>query len=128
MIEKVVYIHDTARTLDQIEIEIWVKDGKLLYNKSNMPNIEYMELNAESSLLPEEFEKKLAVLKIEEWNKHSESPKDIVYMDGSNWTVMVKYEGKKEIKKTGENAYPTNWNKFIKLMKLTVGKFETIAF
>ena len=39
MIEKVVYIHDTARTFDQIEIEIWVKDGKLLYNKSNMPNI-----------------------------------------------------------------------------------------
>lgn len=128
MIEKVVYIHYTARTLDQIEIEIWVKDGKLLYNKSNMPNIEYMELNAESLLLPEEFEKKLAALKIEEWDKHSEPPKDIVYMDGSNWSIKVKYVGKKEIKKTGENAYPTNWNNFIKLMKLTVGKFETITF
>ena len=93
-----------------------------------MPNIENMELNAESSLLPEEFEKKLAALKIEEWNKHSEPPKDFVYMDGSNWSVKVKYDGKKEIKKTGENAYPTNWNKFIKLMKLTVGKFETITF
>ena len=128
MIEKVVYIHDTARTLDQIEIEIWVKDGKLLYNKSNMPNMENMELNAESSLSVDEFEKKLAIIKIEEWDKRSEPPKDIVYLDGSNWTVKVKYEGRKEIKKTGENAYPANWNKFIKLMILTVGKFETITF
>lgn len=128
MVEKVVYIHDTARMLDQIKIEIWEKDGKLLYNKSNMPHFEYFEMNAESSLSVEEFEKKLADIKIEEWDMHSEPHEDIVYEDGSNWTVIVKYAGKKDIKRTGENAYPENWNKFIKLMKLTVGKFEAITF
>jgi hypothetical protein len=128
MIEKVVYIHDTARMLEQIEIEIWEREGKLLYNKSNMPHFENFEMNAESSLSEEEFEKKLADIKIEEWDKHIQPPEDVVYDDGTNWAVTVKYVGKDEIKKTGENAYPSNWNKFIKLMKLTVGKFETIAF
>ena len=128
MIERVTYIHDTARLLDQIEVEIWEKDGKLLYNKSNMPYFENLEMRADSSISVAEFEKKIADIKIEEWNNHCQPPEDIVYEDGSNWTVTVKYKGKKEIKKTGENAYPTNWNEFIKLMKLVVGEFEEIEY
>lgn len=131
MIEKVIYKHDTARMLESIDIEIWVKDGKIYYNKKpfiiSLEGDNYAE-NAESTVTIEEFEKKLAALKIEEWEKISLPPKDIVYCDGSDWTVKVKYEGQKEIKREGENAYPANWNKFIKLLQLTVGKFEKITF
>ncbi|MCR4929077.1 MAG: hypothetical protein K5988_03670 [Lachnospiraceae bacterium] len=131
MIEKVIYKHDTARMLESIDIEIWVKDGKLYYNKRNfiidLEGDNYAD-NAESSVSIDEFEKKLTALKIEDWPKTSLPPEDIVYLDGSDWKVKVKYEGQKEIVRKGENAYPANWNKFIKLLKLTVGKFNTITF
>ncbi len=131
MIEKLTYKHDTARLIESIDIEIWVKDGKLYYNKSNLlisfDKDNYAE-NAESIMSVEEFEKKLAALKIEDWDDVSMPPEDMVYCDGSDWTVKVKYEGKKAIKKKGENAYPANWDKFIKLLKLTVGKFNTIKY
>ena len=131
MIEKLTYKHDTARFIESIDIEIWVKDGKLYYNKSNLL-ISYdrdnFAENAESLLSVEEFEKKLAALKIEDWDDVSMPPEDIVCLDGSDWTIKVKYEGKKSIKKSGENAYPENWDKFIKLLKLTVGKFNIIKF
>ena len=131
MIEKVIYKHDTARMLENIDIEIWVKDGKLYYNKSNfiidLEGENFAE-NAESSISVEESEKKLVNLKIEEWDDVSMPPEDVVYLDGSDWTVKVKFEGKKAITKKGENAYPSNWNKFIKLLKLTVGKFNTITY
>lgn len=128
MIERVKYTHRTARFTDSIDIEIWVKDGKLFYNKKNMllrPDCSNYAMDAESSLSIEEFEKKLASLKIEEWVDVCTPPKGICVLDGSDWSVKVKYEGRNAIKKEGENAYPDNWNKFIKLLKLTVGEFDT---
>ena len=131
MIERLTYEHRTARMCGGVDIEIWVKDGKLYYNKTpfiiDFESDNFAE-NAESAVTIEEFEKKLAKLNIEEWEKVSLPPKDIVYCDGSDWTVKVKYEGQKELKREGENAYPANWDKFIKLLRLTVGKFEKITF
>ncbi len=131
MIEKVKYIHNTARFTNSVDVEIWAKDGKLFYNKKNMPirpdNSNYA-IDAESSLSIEEFEKKLASLKIEEWEDICTPTKDEWVLDGSDWSVKVKYEGRKAIKKEGQNAYPDNWNKFIMLLKQIAGEFDTITF
>ena len=129
MIEKLTYNHDTARMTDSIDIEIMVEGGKLLYNKSNfLINLEGTNYakNAVSTVSLEEFEKKLSALKIEEWDDISLPPEDMVCLDGSSWKVKIKYEGKKAITKDGQNAYPSNWKKFIKLLKFTVGEFDTI--
>ena len=128
MIERVKYTHRTARFTNSIDIEIWVKDGKLFYNKKNMllrPDCSNYAMEEESFLSVEDFEKKLAALNIEGWADICTPPKDICVLDGSDWSVKVKYEGQKAIKKEGENAYPDNWNKFIRLLKLTVGEFDT---
>ena len=130
MIERLTYKHRTARGFGGVEIEIWKKDGKLYYNKNNFAlsaNLDNSAENVESSVSIEEFEKKLAALKIEEWEEMS-VPQDVMVLDGSDWTVKVKYRGKKVVKREGENAYPANWNKFIKLLQLTVGKFDKITF
>ncbi len=131
MIERVFYKHRLARHFCDLEIEIWVKEGKLYYNKSSfeisLDHDNYVQ-NAESPVLIEEFEKKLNALKIEDWPETSLPPEDVVYCDGSDWEVKVKNEGQKEVVKRGENAYPANWNKFINLLSLTVGKFDKIAF
>lgn len=63
-----------------------------------------------------EWLEELEDIHLDEWEKHY-TPFDVIYLDGKSWSLKYRYQGEKEVRITGENAYPGNWEKFIGVMK-----------
>jgi len=100
------------------KIKIWVKDGKVHYSLYFLRNCK--EVNDEiSNCAPESLEKMLVALQITAWKKTYEP--NMMYMDGTSWTVKYKECGGKEVKYSGENAWPRNWKAFLSIIKVITG-------
>ncbi len=56
-------------------------------------------------------------LRIDEWERcYSYNDENIVIMDGIDWKLTLKFEKGRTIVREGNNAYPENWNDFIKVL------------
>ena len=105
-------------------VKVWVEDEKLHYAKNVMAMPEEFADDEVSTMSVDEFSSRLNNLGITDWKKHYE-PVGVVYMDGVSWEVVYEDSDYKNHKSTGDNEYPVNWKKFLKLLKEAVGDFET---
>ena len=56
-------------------------------------------------------------LRIDEWERcYSYNDENIVIMDDIDWKLTLKFEKGRTIVREGNNAYPENWNDFIKVL------------
>ena len=125
---------NTARMMGSAEIEIWVEDGKLHYEKDLFggeivvgtfdsdgnyhPGDE--DAKGVSDVSVEEFSKKMELLHIEGWKKTYE-PEGYMVLDGESWGLTYETTEGKPIKIAGDNAYPKEWKKLIRYIRLVVG-------
>ena len=72
--------------------------------------------DAVSAISPEEFAKSLERIDIISWDKKYE-PIGYAVLDGESWDVKYKEVDGKVVKRSGENAFPKNWRKFLMLLK-----------
>lgn len=100
------------------KIKIWVKDGKVHYSLDFMKDCKDVK-DEISACTPESLEKMLAALQITTWKKNYEP--DMMYLDGTSWTVKYKECGEKVVKYSGENAWPRNWKAFLSIIKTVTG-------
>lgn len=102
------------------KVKVWVKDGKVHYMVDALVSKQYIDSGI-SDVSADNLFNKLEALNISSWDKHYE-PKDCCVLDGESWTVKYKREGEKVIKKTGENAWPREWKKLLRLIKSITGE------
>ena len=114
--------YDRMAYLGFSNVKIWVQDNELHYSKNVMLDPDKCTDDTVSDMTPDEFSKKLAILNITEWKKHYE-PEDDIILDGVSWTVTYDDTDLKKKEYKGDNEYPANWKKFIKLLKEAVGDF-----
>ena len=57
-----------------------------------------------------EMQKKISALKTENWKKYYNNP-DI--QDGTQWSLIITYNGEKPVEYGGSNAYPSKWDDLI---------------
>ena len=121
----------TARMTGFDEIEIWVEDGKLHYAKDLFGmRIVPVKIDPDGTIHPgdedakgvsdvpvEDFSEKMELLHIESWKKTYE-PEGYMVLDGENWDLTYKTVEGKPIVIAGDNAYPKEWNKLIKYIRL----------
>ena len=115
---------DITAYIGFVNVKVWVQDGALHYFRNVMTSPDENCDDTVSSMSVDEFSKRLNVLGIADWKKHYE-PVGVVYMDGVSWEVVYEDSDYKKHKSTGDNEYPVNWKKFLKLMKEAAGDFET---
>ncbi len=109
--------------LGTVDVKLWAKDNELHYSKDVMTRPDLKVKDGVSTMTLEAFEKKLQALKITEWKKSYE-PQGVMFLDGESWTVVYEDTEHKKLKASGENAYPANWKRFLKLLRDVVGDFE----
>ena len=119
MLKKLVYELEVA-ILDFVRVEIWVEDNNLLFSKKTLTNpLENID-NEISTVSAEVFSNKVDALHLSNWKKHYE-PQGYVVMDGESWTVEYENMDGTKIKRSGDNAYPSNWKAFQKLLSDVAG-------
>lgn len=105
-------------------IKIWAQDGELHYSKNVMTMPDQYAEDEVSAMSVDEFSRRLDSLGVSDWKKHYE-PVGVMYLDGVSWEVVYEDSDYKKHESTGDNEYPMNWKKFLKLLKEAVGDFET---
>ena len=108
------------------DIKVWVEDGELHYSKEAMGGSAGNTKDSVSTMTVDEFSKKLDAIGITKWKKSYE-PEGLLVMDGVSWTVVYEDADYKKHKSSGDNEFPPNWKKFLKLLKETVGDFGTFG-
>lgn len=106
-----------------IRVQIWVEDDKLHYSKNVLKRPSEKVKDEISSVSVEEFSKKIEVLRIGTWKK-SYQPQEYAVMDGESWTVKYEDIDGIKAKSSGDNAYPSNWKAFQKLLSGVVGNID----
>ncbi len=114
--------YDRIAYLGFSKVKVWAQDNELHYSKDVMLDPYKCADDAISDMSPDEFSKKLDLLKITDWRRHYKPDGDII-LDGVSWTVTYEDTDFKKKEYTGDNEYPANWKKFIKLLKEAVGEF-----
>ena len=117
---------DTANMVGSTRIKIWPEDGKLHYSKKlfDPENGNYVgnsdTKDAVSDISVEEFNKKLEDLHFEKWKKEYK-PEGIMFLDGEQWDIRLDLEEGKPIIISGDNAYPGEWKRLVKVIRSVVG-------
>ena len=113
----------SSAMINFVNVEIWVKGGKLHYSKiaTGRPD-EYTD-DTVSTVSAEDFAKKLEALHIGSWKKDYQ-PQGYIVMDGVSWTVEYEDTDGKKVKSSGDNAYPSNWSAFRKLLATVAGNVK----
>lgn len=115
---------DITAFLGFVNIKVWAEDNELHYSRDVMTSLEDNTEDSISTMSVDEFSKRLHALGITGWKKHYE-PDGVMYLDGVSWKTEYKDSDNKKYKSSGDNEYPMNWKKFLKLLKEVVGDFET---
>lgn len=99
-----------------VKLSIHNKDGKVICNGGSPfwddEQFETVHLAKKKSAA---FLDKMESLHINRW-KASYSPIGYIVMDGTQWELEYKEQGKRCRHISGDNAYPDNWNVFIGLL------------
>ncbi len=103
-------------------LKLWVEDGELHFSRDVMDCPDENTKDKVSTMSVEEFSKKLDAIGITKWKKEY-APEEL-FLDGVSWKVVYEDADYKKYKSSGENEYPPNWKKFLKLLKDAVGEFE----
>ena len=106
-------------------VKVWVQDGELHYSKDVMRAEDNTD-DAVSHMSVEEFSKRLDALGVRDWKEHYE-PVGVMVLDGESWTVTYEDSDYKKYIKSGENEYPANWKKFLKLLSEVVGNLRIVV-
>ena len=105
------------------KVKAWAVNNELHYSKDLMLDPSGCTDDSVSEMSPDEFLRRLDLLNISDWKK-SYKPIKQMYIDGVFWNVTYDDSDHKKMKYKGENAYPGNWDEFLKLMKDAVGDFK----
>lgn len=98
---KSIFMKIDASNTEQVEIEH-------NYNLNGKKKERSLILNSKDSL---ELINKLNELDIINWEERYE-PEGIVILDGDSWNVEIITKNLGRVRKSGSNAYPTQWKKF----------------
>ncbi len=107
------------------EVEIWTgDDNKLHYKKAGVDYGWFFVPSPEgiSELSVDSFSRSLDLLNVSTWKKHYE-PVGYMVLDGRHWALTYETTDGPAITKTGENAYPKNWEEFLAALEMVVGEF-----
>ena len=100
------------------KVKIRIEDDKVYYSLDFMKSGKFVK-DEIAECTPERFEEMLASIQIKNWKKHYEP--DMIFLDGTDWTVKYKEKDGKLIKFSGENEWPRNWKHFLMAIKVVTG-------
>ncbi len=110
----------SVELVEFVEVKIWVKDDGLHYSKSSSRRRGDNVKDAISPVSVEEFTNKIESLRIPNW-KRNYKPIGYVVLDGESWDVKYEDTDCKACKSSGINAYPANWESFLRVLSEVVG-------
>ena len=67
------------------------------------------------------FRRKLDKMDVWSWRKHYES--ELMILDGTQWDLELRYPDR-VIRSSGSNAYPDNFNAFLRAVRALIGGLE----
>lgn len=107
----------SSRQISEIYFEIGGLGGYTAYTlrfgdkRATLTKTPWFRHPIEQRISPNESAEKMTAFKnlhVEYWDIEFTSP--FLYLDGTDWTLVVKYKGKRAVKYIGSNAYPENWD------------------
>lgn len=92
-------------------VTIWTQDETMYVTyRGDRTDRNHEYSKAVTALKRQKLEDRLETLKINSWKKAYEDPSTL---DGTEWELEYKEQGKRCRHISGCNAYPENWNDFI---------------
>jgi len=92
-------------------VTIWTQDETMYVTyRGDRREPDHVYSKAVTALKRQKLEDRLEKIKINSWKKAYEDPS---VLDGTQWELAYKEQGKRRRHISGSNAYPENWNDFI---------------
>jgi len=100
---------------NSINIKFWEEDNVLYCTSDDVFSKHEKRINKIEDISASDFLEKIDAIDIPSWKKKYELNEEIC--DGMMWDLSLKYEDEEVMDRTGDNAWPENWNRLAELVK-----------
>lgn len=100
---------------NSINIKFWEEDNVLYCTSDDVFSKHEKRINKIEDISATDFLEKIDAIDIPSWKKKYEFNEEIC--DGMMWDLSLKYEDEEVMDRTGDNAWPENWNRLAELVK-----------